>query len=216
MMTPPNLLVLAKAPIAGRVKTRLCPPFSMQQAALIAAAALADTIEAVSEATATNRALVLDGEYSAPAGWQMIAQRDGDLDRRLTAAFTDSAIPGAPSVLIGMDTPQVTATALDQIAVELRHHDAVLAPAFDGGWWGLALRDPSHAVALIGVPTSTSRTAHATASALRRRGLRVAIVDMLRDVDTVEDALAVRAQAPHTRFASAVNDCLSAHEGRRR
>jgi uncharacterized protein len=88
--------------------------------------------------------------------------------------------------------------------------DAVLAPAADGGWWALALRDPAHAVALAGVPMSTSDTGAQTAAALRGRGLRVRRGPQLRDVDTAPDALAVAAASPDGAFARAVRHHLPA------
>lgn len=58
----PALAVIAKAPVAGRVKTRLCPPCTPQQAAALAGAALQDTLAAVAATPAHRRVLVLDGE----------------------------------------------------------------------------------------------------------------------------------------------------------
>jgi glycosyltransferase A (GT-A) superfamily protein (DUF2064 family) len=106
------MLVLAKEPVAGRVKTRLCPPCTPAGAARIAAAALADTLAAVSGVEDVGRTLVLDGRHRVPAGWSVMPQRGGPLDVRLAAAFTDTRRPGVPSLLIGMDTPQVTSALL--------------------------------------------------------------------------------------------------------
>ena len=76
-------LVLAKAPVAGRVKTRLCPPYTATQAATLAAAALADTLRAVACSAASHRVLVLDGrpDVVAAAGFDVIPQRGDGLDR---------------------------------------------------------------------------------------------------------------------------------------
>ena len=62
-MSAPQILVLAKAPLPGRVKTRLCPPCTAEQAARIAAAALADTLATVTASTAGHRVLVIDGDH---------------------------------------------------------------------------------------------------------------------------------------------------------
>jgi len=74
--------------------------------------------------------------------------------------------------------------------------DAVFGPAEDGGWWALGLRDPGHAEVLRDIPTSTPETGARTRDALRRRGLRVADLPRLRDVDTAPDAYAVAALCP--------------------
>lgn len=80
--------------------------------------------------------------------------------------------------------------------------DAALAPAADGGWWALAPAGGTGAGALVGVPMSTPTTGRDTAASLRSRGLTVTSGPVLRDVDTVEDAVLVAAQAPRTRSAA--------------
>jgi glycosyltransferase A (GT-A) superfamily protein (DUF2064 family) len=108
-----------------------------------------------------------------------------------------------------MDTPQLTPTLLEEAASGLHAHDAVLAPAEDGGWWLLGLRDPRLARCLAGVPMSTSTTYDDTHAALVASGLRVSGAGALRDVDTVEDAELVAAAAPATRFAQAWRELAS-------
>lgn len=76
-----------------------------------------------------------------------------------------------------------------------------LGPAVDGGWWGLAHRDPACVDCLALVPMSTPETGRLTCSAIEASGSRVVLGPVLRDVDTLEDARAVGAQAPATRFA---------------
>ncbi|NUT32804.1 MAG: DUF2064 domain-containing protein [Hamadaea sp.] len=201
-----GVLVLAKAPVPGRVKTRLCPPCTPEQAALIAAAAIADTLDAVDATGAPAKTLVADGDLTPPPGWSAIAQCDGDLDVRLAHAFAATTVAGLPSILIGMDTPQITAGVLADADAALDHADAALGPAADGGWWTLALRDPRDAHVLRGIPTSRDDTGARTLAALRSRGLKVALLPTMRDVDTVQDALAVAAGHPAGRFAAAVRD----------
>jgi rSAM/selenodomain-associated transferase 1 len=199
-----QLLVLAKAPVPGRVKTRLCPPCTHEQAAAVAAAALADTLVTVTATPASRRLLVHTGHHPAPPGWEAVPQRGEGLGERLANAFADAARPGVFSLLVGMDTPQMTPTLLTGLAVRLKQVDAVLAPAWDGGWWALGLRDPGYARVLAGVPMSTPDTCHHTEAALRAAGLRVDLGPWLRDVDTATDAWAVAGEAPAGRFAEAV------------
>jgi glycosyltransferase A (GT-A) superfamily protein (DUF2064 family) len=199
-----QLLVIAKAPVPGRVKTRLCPPCTPAQAADVAAAALADTLLAGYATPAARHTMVLSGQYSPPPGWYRTPQRGDGLGERLANGFADTARPEVGSVLIGMDTPQVTADLLATVAAGLDEADAVLGPAFDGGWWTLALRDPAHAQALRTVPMSTVDTGAATVAALRARGLRVRLAAKLRDVDTAHDAWEVAGQCPNGAFAAAV------------
>jgi uncharacterized protein len=207
-------LVLAKAPVPGQVKTRLCPPCTPAQAARIAAAALADTLTALD---GVRRTLVLSGRYAAPRGWRVVPQRGEGLAIRLHHAFQDTRVPGVPSLLVGMDTPQLTTSTVDDATGTLARTgvDAVLGPAEDGGWWALGLRDPAHADVLRAVPMSTAHTGADTLAALRGRGLQVALLPTLRDVDTAADAYAVADLCPpHSRFGRAVAGNLPARVDR--
>ncbi|MEU9547694.1 TIGR04282 family arsenosugar biosynthesis glycosyltransferase [Streptomyces werraensis] len=196
-MTEPEvtLLVIAKEPRPGRVKTRLTPPFTPEEAAALAEAALADTLDAVARTPARRRVLVLDGAPGPwlPAGVEVVPQCAGGLDERLAGAFAGC---DGPALLIGMDTPQVTPELL---TVDFADCDAWFGPAVDGGFWALGLADPDPHL-LRGVPMSTPRTG----AAQRRRldGLRVRDLPLLRDVDTARDAAAVADAAPDGRFAA--------------
>jgi rSAM/selenodomain-associated transferase 1 len=199
-----TVIVLAKAPIPGRVKTRLCPPCTPQAAALIAAAALADTLDVAGP----DAVLALSGtaDPAWTAGRRVIAQRGDGLAERLVHAFADGHRPGRATVLIGMDTPQVTPELLAGAVRALDGADAALGLAADGGWWALGLHDPAHAEVLRTIPTSTADTGRQTLQALRDKGLRVVLLPELRDVDTAEDAYAVAALcSPGSRFARAVS-----------
>jgi len=200
-----NIIVLAKAPVPGRVKTRLCPPLTKQQAAEVAMAALHDTLRAATAVRGARTVLVLDGPAGSwiPDGLRVIPQRPGGLDERIAAAFVDS---GGPALLVGMDTPQVDA-ALLTAAIEALFEpgiDGVLGEADDGGWWAAGTRRPVPE-AFRGVPMSTSRTHEHQLRRLMACGLRVAGLPRLRDVDTIDDAMAVARLAPGTQFARAVN-----------
>ena len=196
-----TLLVIAKQPVPGRVKTRLVPPCTHEQAASLAEAALADTLHAVLRVPARRRVLVLEGRPGPwlPAGFDVVAQCGGLLDERLAGAF--AAVRG-PALLIGMDTPQVTP---DLLTVDWQAADAVFGPATDGGFWALGLRVPDPAL-LRGVPMSTTSTGAIQRARLVAAGLRVADLPSLRDVDTAADAVAVARQAPQSRFAARVRE----------
>ncbi len=202
---PPHLVVIAKEPVPGRVKTRLCPPCTPESAALIASAALADTLAAATAARFGTRTVARTGRLPVPAGWRAVEQRGDGLGERLANAFGDAAVDDAATLLIGMDTPQVSAPLLHGMTARLVGADAVIGHADDGGWWCLVLRDPAAAAVLREVPMSTSTTGARTVAALRSAGLRVATGPSLRDVDTATDAWAVAGQcAPNSDFARAV------------
>jgi uncharacterized protein len=198
------LVVIAKAPRAGHSKTRLCPPCTPGQAAALARAALADTLEAVRATPASRHVIVLDGDPGdwLPAGIEVLPQRGDGLDERLANAFADVA---GPALLIGMDTPQVAPRDLRDGLARLAEPtmDAVLGPAPDGGYWAIGLREPDPR-AFLGVPMSSARTCRAQRSRLWHLGLRVGELPALRDVDRIADARAVAALAPRGRFARAL------------
>ncbi|MCW2791986.1 MAG: cofC 2 [Nocardioides sp.] len=216
MTADARMLVVAKAPVAGRVKTRLGADIGMEAAAEVAAAALVDSLLACRDAVGPDHcALALDGDLADAvrgdeltrlvAGWSIRPQRGDAFAERLVHAHLGVPAGPGPVVQIGMDTPQVTPQLLLDAAEAARGHDAVLGPAEDGGWWVLALHDPRHARLLSAVEMSTDTTHDDTRRALEGAGLTVASTATLRDVDTVEDAGRVAHLAPDSHFARAWN-----------
>lgn len=202
------MIVIAKQPVAGKVKTRLYPDLSYQQAADAAAAALRDTVRVASTVRAGRHLLAFDGDPTgwAPAPWSVVAQPAGGLAQRLMAAFA-AAAPG-PALLIGMDTPQVAQRQLNDFDPE--RYDACLGLAADGGYWAIGFREPTaHAGTIGGVAMSTSHTGADQLGALRRAGLRVQLLDELIDVDTFPDALQVAALDPRTAFARTIRGFIA-------
>jgi uncharacterized protein len=197
-----TLAVIAKAPVPGRVKTRLCPPCTPVQAARLAEAALRDVVDAMLATPAARRALVLDGRAPAwlPAAFDVVPQRGDGLDERLAHAFADLG----RALVVSMDAPQVRPADLRAGLRALDRHGAVLGPAADGGYWAIGLRRPVPS-ALLGVPMECARTLAAQRRRLDALGLRRAELRELRDVDTWADAIAVAAEAPRTRFAAALS-----------
>ena len=204
------IIVMAKAPVPGRVKTRLCPPCTAEEAAFVAEAALVDTLVAALSSSTDRVVLALDGQPGSwlPAGVDVVRQRGSGFDQRLAAAWNDV---GGPALQIGMDTPQVTSALLDLARARLEQPDAdaVLGPAEDGGWWCIGLRR-AHPAVFRGVPMSQPDTGARQMARLAELGLRTATLPSLRDVDTIADAVEVAELAPHTRFAAAVRGLVGA------
>jgi len=215
----PTLLVVAKSPVPGEAKTRLQSLLSPEQAADLAAAALLDTLAAVSATPAPCcRVVAITGDLvhaqrraqlqEALGHFIVVRQRGVAFAERLVAAHHDAATTGGAGggvLQIGMDTPQLTPGHLSAAAAQLSAGgtDAVLGPASDGGWWALGVQRPELADVLREVPMSRPDTAVLTLAALRRGGARVHLLEELRDVDTPEDIRVVAEAAPRTLFAAA-------------
>lgn len=203
-MTRGTLMVIAKEPVPGTVKTRLCPPCTAAEAADLAEAALRDTLDAMSGARTPRRLVVLDGGSPPwlPDAFDVTPQRGAGLGQRLAGAF---AVCAGPGFVVAMDTPQLTPALLDDALDRLERPevDAVIGPTPDGGYWGIGFDRPRLG-AFAGVPMSVLTTLERQLARLEELGLRTEILGELEDVDSIEDARSVAAAAPGTRFAKAL------------
>lgn len=198
-----KIIVVAKSPVPGTVKTRLCPPLDPDQAAEVARAALADTLTAVGESGADERYLALAGPPGdwLPEGYTVIAQHGRTFAERLANAWDDV---GGPALQIGMDTPQVRTGDLDAACGDLeRSSGAVLGPAVDGGWWALGLLRADRRV-FAGIPMSTPNTGRVQHERLAELGLGPRLLPALLDVDMWADALTVAREHPTGLFGRTV------------
>jgi glycosyltransferase A (GT-A) superfamily protein (DUF2064 family) len=193
-----TLIVIAKAPVPGRVKTRLQTEFTPREAAALARASLVDTLGAIQAVPASRRVIALDGEPGPwlPSGFSVVGQRGNGLDERLAAAFADT-YDGTPMLLVGMDTPQLRPELL---TFDWTGYDAALGLTEDGGYWCIGLRTPDDA-ALVGVPMSTDHTGRDQLQRLQWLGLRVRMLPTLRDMDTPADAALLAAEFPQLRVS---------------
>ncbi|RKR73319.1 TIGR04282 family arsenosugar biosynthesis glycosyltransferase [Frondihabitans australicus] len=193
------VVIVAKECLPGRVKTRLARTIGDQAAARVAAASLHDTMRLVRRLPASRRVLLYDGDVLPPDSddFDVLPQVTGGLDERLAAMFDTM---DEPTLLVGMDTPQLSTELLAPVFAARDDVDAWFGPAEDGGFWGLWLRRPDGAM-LRGVPMSHPRTGEVQLERLRSNGLRVSILGTLRDVDEIDDATEVGRLAPDTRFA---------------
>jgi rSAM/selenodomain-associated transferase 1 len=196
-MTPTRIVVFAKAPVPGRVKTRLIPALGAQGAARLAGEMLARTLE---EAKASGLRVELCGEPDA-AGWgahlpdvPFVAQGEGDLGARLARAAQRVIGEGEAVLLIGADCPDLDRSLLRAAAEALESHDAVMHPAKDGGYVLLGLRrfDPS---IFEDIAWSTETVAARTLERLSALGWSVRLGQTLADVDEPDD-LALLAPSP--------------------
>ena len=202
MTVPFHITVIAKEPVAGKVKTRLVPPLSHEQAAQIAAACLHDTFAAVSAVCAAHddvRAVALiDGAAGLwiPADYDVHHQRGRGLGERLSNGFTDLG----PGLVIGMDTPS-SGKHLEAALEALRGGNDAMGMTYDGGYWGIALASAEPA-AFDNVPMSADHTGQAQLDQLRRLGRQVTLLPRVHDLDHFEDIAPIVAELPGSHLAS--------------
>jgi hypothetical protein len=185
-------LVLAKAPIPGRAKTRLVPPLTPEQAASLQEALLLDTVEAC-RAEETETALLCAHPSDAPVLARLVGpdvpivlQEGRGLGDALRLGMT-RALADGPAALVSADIPAFPAGSLSRAFSLLEEGaDVVLGPALDGGYWLIAMREPS-ALPFQDIPWSTPAACAVTVQRCREGGLEVAALDLWRDVDTTVD-----------------------------
>ncbi|WP_114394868.1 TIGR04282 family arsenosugar biosynthesis glycosyltransferase [Oleisolibacter albus] len=190
-MNRPTLIVLAKAPMLGRVKRRLARGLGEAQALRFYRACLAGTLRRLGGDPRWDRVLAVAPDRLArrpawPAGWtrgwRLAAQGDGDLGRLMLRQL---AAADGPCVLIGGDIPGITPAQIARALAALRRADAVFGPSADGGYWLIGLKRPPRRLDLLdGVRWSSP---HALADSMRILGLHSILTDRLADVDEAAD-----------------------------
>lgn len=212
-----HLTIIAKAPVPGLVKSRLCPPCTPQQAADIALVALCQTIagvDAVADLTARRhpaappirKTLLLDGAAGewAPPDYDVVPQRGEGLAERLAHGFAELG----PGLIVGMDTP--VAVGHLQPAIEaIEDGFDVIGLAVDGGYWVIGLAEPDEAV-FEDIPMSTSHTGLAQLRRLHQLGRPVRHLPMARDLDDIDDLNALAASERADPLASIARRVLAA------
>lgn len=196
-----GVLIMAKAPVPGVVKTRLCPPCTLSEAAAIAEAALHDTLCASLEC-GRPVVLALDGPPGPwlPNGVEVVAQCSGSFNRRLAAAWMHLPAGG---VQIGMDTPQVRPTLLGDALDVVADSGAAFGPATDGGWWLIGLARP-HPAMFEGVTMSSPSTGQRQLERMRALRYHPEVMPTLTDIDTWTTAEEVAVEIPQSRTAAMV------------
>ncbi len=193
---PTRILVFAKAPVSGRVKTRLIPALGAAGAARLARRLLDHTLAQALAAGCGTVELCASPDFSAPdwadvplpPGVAISAQGDGDLGARLARAARRHLARGRQVLLIGTDCPALSAVRLRAAAAALADHDAALYPALDGGYTLLGLR-ADHPSLFTAIPWSTAQVAALTRARMQALGWRVWVGEALPDIDTPADLL---------------------------
>jgi rSAM/selenodomain-associated transferase 1 len=204
------LVVFAKQPLPGQVKTRLCPPFTAEQAADFYACMLEDVLETTLRASAALGLVAVlalqppaaAATFAAPAGLRCEPQQGADLGARMEHAFARQLAAGhGPVLLRGSDSPTLRLETLSAALLALERSDLVLCPDRDGGYNLVGLRRP--APGLFSHPMSTTSVLVDTLARAQGAGLTHALLPAGFDIDTAAD-LALLAEA---RRQGAAGEC---------
>jgi rSAM/selenodomain-associated transferase 1 len=185
-------MVFLRAPRPGEVKRRLAASLDGEAAAAIYRVLVTRTLSAVTGENGVELWHTPDeaGDevgYWARPGWRLRPQGEGDLGVRMQRAFESAFGEGAQRVvLVGTDTPGLTAEDVEEAYDRLLDHEVVVGPALDGGYWLIGMTSPRPEL-FADMPWSTGEVLRLTEERAAAGGLRVARLRELRDVDTLED-----------------------------
>jgi hypothetical protein len=203
------LAVMAKVPVAGQVKTRLCPPLAAAAAAMLARCFLLDRLQQLGEVPDGDTLIAFapkerEAEMRdlAPAGIRLISQEGADLGARLDRLLTDLLAEGyAGAIAVDADSPTLPTAYLRRACAVIRDAavDAVVGPCEDGGYYLIGLRAPAPAL-FTDMPWSTAMVTEETLARARRLGLRLALLPSWFDVDRGEDLARLQAPGPPEAF----------------
>jgi len=189
------LIVFAKAPIPGEVKTRLCPPLDPDEAASLHGTLVLDAVERAKGLPGASLYVagapdlahpffkVLEGRYGA----KLLPQRGPDLGARMKWAMQDAFEQGAEGVLLtGTDLPTLPRARLMESLTLIKKHDVVLGPTTDGGYYLIGLRKMVPAL-FEGIAWTTASVFADTKKKIEDAGLSLGLLPECRDLDTLED-----------------------------
>jgi len=191
-----TLIIFARLPRPGEVKTRLGNTIGMTKAAAIYEELARHVFDVGNVAATTGISVLLFfdpiGSESAMRQWvgnpfEFHRQEGGNLGLRMANAFRNAFARGADRVVIvGTDVPDLTVEHLSRAFAELSRHDMAIGPSTDGGYYLLGMCSPLKEV-FDGIPWGTDQVYEATVRRAEELALTSAILDMLTDIDTEED-----------------------------
>lgn len=193
-MNPQVLLVVAKEPVPGRTKTRLCPPLTPESAAEFYHCLLLDTLALMQRLESVDRAIAYTPASAhgyfvclSPNGFRLVPQVGADLGERLAHALGEHFALGYRRVVImNSDGPTLPLACLEEAFDGLDEADVTLGPGHDGGYYLIGMKRP-HPELFRGIAWSTEHVVDQTLAACRRLGLAVRQLPEWYDVDVGDD-----------------------------
>jgi uncharacterized protein len=183
-----HLVVFAKEPVMGRVKTRLSRDIGIVAATRFYRRTLSTVMRRLGPDPRWHSWLAISPDSAAvksmfwPAAFQAFMQGPGDIGHRMARAMM--RMPPGPVVIIGTDVPAIRPDHIEAAFRTLGHHDAVLGPAADGGYWLIgARRTPRIPEMFSGVRWSCEHTLTDTLGKLEKNDVKLARLETLEDID---------------------------------
>jgi uncharacterized protein len=183
-----HLVVFAREPVLGRVKSRLGRDIGVYAATRFYRQTVTTVLNALSRNRRWRCWLALSPDEALtrhrfwPNSFQPFKQGTGDIGERMKRAMAH--MPPGPVVIIGTDVPDITGDHIEAAFKALGNHDVVFGPAADGGYWLVgARRTPAIPDVFSGVRWSSQHTLQDSLAKLRKKGSKVALLETLNDVD---------------------------------
>ena len=206
-MKGPALAVMARAPVPGRVKTRLQPDLTPEQCATLSLAFLRDAVSLAGE-TPSYTAFVAYTPGNAgklfreitPQGMRLLPQTSGGLGRRMYQLMVTLETQGySPVVLTGTDIPSLQPETLVMAIRELEHAEVCLGPSRDGGYYLIGMNRSDERI-FQNIEWSTPGVLDQTISNINDAGLSLSLLGTYCDIDTIADLRNLNADIDRLRF----------------
>lgn len=203
MRFDPTLILFAKSPVPGQVKTRLMPQLDARQAARVATLLIEHTVRlAVSNwsgpialHTWPDTKHEVFKNLSATHGLRMVAQRQGDLGRKMYGSISELTEQGVPAAVMGCDVPHCPGDLLCEAHDLLRQGQNVIGPTIDGGYYLIGLQKVYPEI-FKGIRWGGDHVLQNTLQAARGCGVHFTLLEPLRDIDRFEDLQCIAREMP--------------------
>lgn len=193
-MSQPELILFARQPVPGQVKTRLQPDYSPEKAAEIAAFMIRATVELAVSAWPGNVSLyvwpgpdhLLFRQLARELHVQLVPQAEGDLGAKMLDALQQGIARQGAAAVMGCDVPHCDWEVIDQANDWLARGRNVLGPTEDGGYYLIGLQE-ARAELFDEIPWGTSDVLELTLARAEKLGMEFNFLKTLRDIDTADD-----------------------------
>lgn len=184
-----HLIIFAKNPVLGKAKTRLATTIGKEKALLVYKELLVHSCNISSKTSAAKTVFYSDfmekGDLWSKAGFMQSIQKGSGLGERMTIAFEET-LNKNKVIIIGTDCKELNTQILDDAFEQLEHHDFVIGPALDGGYYLLGMKKLEKDL-FLDIDWSTSTVFSKTLDVIKNKKSSYYLLPTLSDIDTAED-----------------------------